>query len=85
MAPLPQPALLRSALQRGPPTPTTLAPTTAPATESGINIVSVSSPVDAGAYVSLVAQTSPDAVCNLSVVLPSGRESQSSGTFVITG
>jgi hypothetical protein len=39
--------------------PTTLAPTFAPA--NGVSIVSVSSPVDAGAYASLVARTSPNA------------------------
>jgi hypothetical protein len=59
------------------PTPATLAP---PSTSAkAVTIVSVSSPVDAGAYASLAAQTSPDAACNLSVVLPSGRQSESSG------
>jgi hypothetical protein len=70
-----------------PSTPTTLAPTPMPNTptapnpdaQTGVSIVSVSSPVDAGAYANLVAQTGPGAACNLSVTLPSGRPSQSSG------
>jgi hypothetical protein len=67
------------------PTPVTPAPTTnpaatpPPAASTGVTIVSVSSPVDAGAYASLAARTSPGAACNLSVILPSGRPSQSSG------
>jgi hypothetical protein len=69
------------------PSPTTLAPklppiaptSPSPGAQTGVTIVSVSSPVDAGAYASLVARTSPNATCKLSVTLPSGRESQSSG------
>jgi hypothetical protein len=69
------------------PAPTAPAPTapapTAPTSPSpgvtGVAIVSVTTPVTAGAYASLVARTSPGAACNLSVILPSGRESQSSG------
>jgi hypothetical protein len=62
------------------PTPTTLSPTPpAPGAPTGVTIVSVSSPVNAGAYASLVARTRPGAACNLSVTLPSGRQSQSSG------
>jgi hypothetical protein len=73
--------------QAAPSTPSTLAPTPTsgaatsptPDVRTGVTIVSVTSPVDAGAYAGLVAQTSPNATCNLSVTLPSGRESQSSG------
>jgi hypothetical protein len=62
-----------------PPTPTTLSPTSAPATDTAISVISVTSPVDAGAYASLVARTTPRATCDLSVTLPSGRQSESSG------
>jgi hypothetical protein len=61
------------------PTATTPAPTSAPATHTGVNIVSMTSPVDSGAYASLVARTCPNATCDLAVTLPSGRESQSWG------
>ena len=47
-------------------------------------IVSVTSPVDSGAYASLVAQTAPHAKCDLSVTLPSGRESESSSLVTQT-
>jgi hypothetical protein len=46
---------------------------------SGVAIISMTSPVDSGAYATLVAQTAPQAKCDLSVILPSGRESESSG------
>jgi hypothetical protein len=70
-----------------PSTPTTLAPTPAnpaapspaPGAQTGVAILSVTSPVDAGAYMSLVARTSPRATCDLEVTLPSGRQSASSG------
>jgi hypothetical protein len=63
-----------------PPAPTANAsPTPPPAAPTGVTIVSVSSPVDAGAYASLVARTLPGGACSLSVTLPSGRQSQSSG------
>jgi hypothetical protein len=53
--------------------PTTLAPV------GTVRIISVTSPVAAGSGASLVAQTPPQAACNLSVTLPSGRQSQSQG------
>jgi len=62
------------------PTPTGDAnPTPPPAVSKGVTIVSLSSPVKAGAYANLVARTSPGAACTMSVTLPSGRQSQSSG------
>jgi hypothetical protein len=61
------------------PLPTGSVPTSTPATNTGVSIVSVTSPVRAGAYASLSAQTSANSSCNLSVTLPSGRESESSG------
>src|SRR5262249_3953474 len=51
----------------------------AAASPRGVTIVSVTSPVHAGAYASLVAQTAPHANCELSVRLSSGRESESTG------
>jgi hypothetical protein len=68
-------------------TPTTkVSPSTAPSTtaparsaQKGVIIISVTSPVDAGAYASLLARTSPHATCNVSVTLPSGRQSESPG------
>jgi hypothetical protein len=56
-----------------PPSPTTIAPV------GGVRILSVTSPVPAGSTATLIAQTSPQAACNLSVTLPSGRQSQSQG------
>jgi hypothetical protein len=68
-------------------TTSTPAPTTIPApilpttlAQVGtVRIVSVTSPVAAGSVASLIAQSSPLATCNLSVTLPSGRQSQSLG------
>jgi hypothetical protein len=68
-----------------PSTPTTLAPVLTPhpvpvaGTQKGVTIISIPPAVDAGAYASLVAQTSPRATCDLEVTLPSGRQSESSG------
>jgi hypothetical protein len=64
------------------PSPATVLPSASPTTiaqVSAVRIVSVTSPVAAGSTATLVAQTSPEAACNLSVTLPSGRQSQSSG------
>ena len=52
---------------------------TPPSATSGVTIVAVTSPVQAGAGASLVARTSPKASCNLSVTLPSGYQSHSTG------
>ncbi len=49
------------------------------ATFRGVAIISVTSPVDAGAYASLVALAVPRARCNLSVTLPNGWQSGSRG------
>jgi hypothetical protein len=59
------------------PLPTDSVPPAGP--QTGVTIVSVTSPVEAGAYATLVARTAANASCHLSVILPSGRESQSSG------
>jgi hypothetical protein len=64
------------------PSPTTIPPSASPTTiarVSAVRIVSVTSPVSAGSRASLIAQTSPEEACNLSVTLPSGRQSQSQG------
>jgi hypothetical protein len=64
------------------PSPTRIPPSASPTTLAlvgAVRIVSVTSPVAAGSRATLVAQTSPEAACNLSVTLPSGRQSQSSG------
>ena len=60
------------------------APTTRTTASGSVAIISVTSPVDSGAYASLVAQTAPHAKCDLSVTLPSGRESESSGLVTQT-
>jgi hypothetical protein len=60
------------------PTPPTISPSTL-APVASVRIVALTSPVVAGSGATLVAQTSPQAACNLSVTLPSGRQSQSSG------
>jgi hypothetical protein len=59
--------------------PTTIPQPPAPVAQTGVAIISVTSPVRAGAYASLAAQTSPGAACHLSVTLPSGDQSQSQG------
>jgi len=46
---------------------------------SGVRIVSVTSPVSAGSFAMLAARSAPGAACTLSVILPSGAESQSEG------
>jgi hypothetical protein len=64
------------------PTPTTIPPPISPTTlaqADAVRIVSVSSPVAAGSAATLVAQTSPQAACSLSVTLPSGRQSTAQG------
>lgn len=60
------------------------ATTTRTTASASVAIVSVTSPVDSGAYARLVAQTAPHAKCDLSVTLPSGRESESSGLVTQT-
>jgi hypothetical protein len=72
--------------QASPPsTAATAPPTTAearpppPSAASGVRIESVTSPVARGSEASLVAQTSPNAACDLEVTLPSGAKSQSQG------
>jgi hypothetical protein len=68
------------------PTPSPSPPSTQPATAptsiaraGAVRILSVTSPVAAGSGATLIAQTSPQAACDLSVTLPSGRQSQSQG------
>src|SRR5207302_3722844 len=46
---------------------------------SGVRIVSVTSPAHRGSNATLVAQTSARATCDLSVTLPSGAQSESTG------
>jgi hypothetical protein len=66
------------ALAPSPAPPTIVSPSTiAPVTP--VRIVSVTSPVAAGSGATLIAQTSPEDTCNLSVRLPSGAQSRSSG------
>jgi hypothetical protein len=65
--------------------PASMEPPASTTTASGsVAIISVTSPVDSGAYASLVAQTAPHAKCDLSVTLPSGRQSESSGLVTQT-
>ena len=51
----------------------------ASATARGVVITSLTSPVHAGSDASLIARTPPNAVCSLTVILPSGDASRSSG------
>ena len=60
------------------------ATTTSTTASRSVVILSVTSPVDSGAYASVVAQTAPHAKCDLAVTLPSGRESESSGLVTQT-
>lgn len=46
---------------------------------TGVRIVSVTSPARRGSNATLIAQTSARATCNLSVTLPSGAQSRSTG------
>jgi hypothetical protein len=55
------------------------APSPTGATATSARIVSVTSPVHRGSNATLVAQTSARATCDLSVTLPSGAQSQSTG------
>ena len=45
----------------------------------GVVITSLTSPVHAGTEASLIARTTPNAMCSLTVILPSGDASRSSG------